>query len=563
VESCGKVKKMESLLNEIEEFCKLVKQQGWEVIREKDMPQTLKEYLRERYGVVPTGFEISVLKTIVHNIKREITALKTPEIPIPKVIGYGDKETLLKEVEELEQQIEENKNWGIEQEKEAEKISGYLSLYLIDEIKPHLVADILLANFHFATMVDTEEIYYYEGGVYKAGGEVLTKKVLQNAFRKLNIHDKLNQHFVNEVLEHIRRSTFTERSEFDSNKWIINVKNGLLDLRTLKLNPHTPEYKSLIQLPVIWNPNARCELWDEFISEIVNPEDVKVLQEFAGYLLLRDCRFQKALMLVGSGANGKSTFIQVISQMLGKENCSFRSLHELIENRFASADLYGKLANIYDDLSSETITNTGIFKILVSGGEIQAEKKFKNSFRFQNFAKLVFSANKVPSTIDDTEAFYRRWIVITFPNQFVGDKADPYLLEKLTTPECLSYILKWSLEGLKRLLKQGRFSYTHDFEELQESYLRVSSPVYAFVNDMLEQGSMDNKIPKDEVYGAYVQYCKEHKLPVVTKRAFSMQLPKYINAIDSYTKREGKTVRAWSGIKFKKHGDHRSTSRFF
>ncbi|MDK2783462.1 MAG: putative primase/helicase [Thermococcaceae archaeon] len=547
------IKKLENWVKEIEQFYKSAKENGLSTIKWEQMPLALKGYLIEQHDYIPTGIEISGISTIISNLKHRIESLKAQDVPIPRDIGVSNED--ISERKEFKEEIDK-----IDVLEKSEKISEVLGFHLVDEIKPHLVADILLANFHFATMVDTEEIYYYEAGVYKAGGEILIKKVLQNAFRKLNIHDKLNQHFVNEVLEHIRRSTFTERSEFE---WIINVKNGLLDLRTLKLNPHTPEYKSLIQLPVIWNPNARCELWDEFISEIVNPEDVKVLQEFAGYLLLRDCRFQKALMLVGSGANGKSTFIQVISQMLGKENCSFRSLHELIENRFASADLYGKLANIYDDLSSETITNTGIFKILVSGGEIQAEKKFKNSFRFQNFAKLVFSANKVPSTIDDTQAFYRRWIVITFPNQFVGDKADPYLLEKLTTPECLSYILKWSLEGLKRLLKQGRFSYTHDFEELQESYLRVSSPVYAFVNDMLEQGSMDNKIPKDEVYGAYVQYCKEHKLPVVTKRAFSMQLPKYINAIDSYTKREGKTVRAWSGIKFKKHGDHRSTSRFF
>ncbi|MCD6445568.1 hypothetical protein J7L49_02140 [Candidatus Bathyarchaeota archaeon] len=560
MEKVGEIKKLENWLEEISRFYKSARESGLVAIRREEMPQALKEYLMKHYEFMITGIETPVVATIISDIKYKIESLKAPDIQLPRVEEFWEEGTE-EELEEFKQQIEEkpkeqNAYMGHEEHKmnlfeEVEKISGVLGCYLTEEIKPHLVADILLRNFHFATMEDTEEIYYYEGGRYKPGGETLIKKILQLAFKKLNIHFKLSQRFVNEVLEHIKRSTLTKRSEFDKDPWIINVKNGLLDPRTLELKDHTPEYKSLIQLPVIWDPKAKCEVWDKFISDIVNPEDAKVLQEFAGYLLLKDCRFQKALMLVGSGANGKSTFIQAIVRMIGEENCSFRSLHELVENRFAVADLYGKLANIYDDLSSETIANTGIFKILVAGGEVQAEKKFKNSFRFKNTAKLIFSANKVPNTIDDTQAFYRRWIIITFPNQFTGDKADPHLLEKLTRPNCLSYILKWSVEGLKRLLEQGKFSCTYNFEEVQEQYLRTSSPVYAFVSDMLEQADGEYKIPKDELYASYVEYCKENKLPIVTRRAFSIQLPRYIKAIDSYTKRNGKTVRAWSGVRFK------------
>ncbi|ALM74862.1 DNA primase family protein [Thermococcus barophilus] len=256
-------------------------------------------------------------------------------------------------------------------------------------------------------------------------------------------------------------------------------------------------------------------------------------------------------MLVGSGSNGTSTFLQVIIKMLGRHNCSFRSLHELTTNRFATADLFMKLANIYDDLSSETLQNTGIFKIIVAGNEIQAEKKFKNSFTFYPFAKLIFSANKVPSTYDDTQAFYRRWIIVNFPRQFTGENADPHLLDKLTTPECLRYVLKWAVEGLKRLLEQGGFSQNASFEELQEQYLRASSPVYAFVQDMLEEGTGDDRIPKDELYATFIKYCEKYKLPKVSKVTFGKLLPKYIRAIDAWTKRDGRAVRAWAGIRFK------------
>jgi len=364
----------------------------------------------------------------------------------------------------------------------------------------------------------------------------------------------LSTHFVNEVLDHIRRSTLHHRSEFDQNKYIINVKNGLLDIRTLELKPHDPEYLSIIQLPVEWNPKAECPRWDQFIKEIVEEEDAKVLQEFAGYMLLRDCRFQKALMLVGSGANGKSTFLNIIIKMLGRHNCAFRSLQELTTNRFAPADLFGKLANIYDDLPPETLTNTGIFKILVTGGEIQAEKKFKNAFKFRNFAKLVFSANKVPSTVDDTKAFFRRWIIINFPNEFTGDKADPHLEEKLSTPECLSYVLKWAVEGLRRLLEQGKFSYEDNIDKIEDRYMRASNPAYAFFQDCIEEDP-DAFVTKDELYKAFIEYCKANKLPTLSKRTFADHVKRWTNAMDGWAKVEGRSVRVWRGIRLKSDSD--------
>jgi len=236
--------------------------------------------------------------------------------------------------------------------------------------------------------------------------------------------------------------------------------------------------------------------------------------------------------------------------MLGRHNCAFRSLQELTTNRFAPADLFGKLANIYDDLPPETLTNTGIFKILVTGGEIQAEKKFKNAFKFRNFAKLVFSANKVPSTVDDTKAFFRRWIIINFPNEFTGDKADPHLEEKLSTPECLSYVLKWAVEGLRRLLEQGKFSYEDNIDKIEDRYMRASNPAYAFFQDCVEE-DQDSFVTKDDLYRAFIEYCKQNKLPTLSKRTFSDQVKRWTNAVDGWAKVEGRSVRVWRGIRLK------------
>lgn len=535
----------------IQEFATLEEKfKQTKTIPASELPLMVRNWIKARYGFIPDYLEKSAFKVMLEHFKQDLQYFeeKIREIDWPTEEEFRKLgiEPFPIDVEETEEGPK--RSWL---EEVIESVSLEVGGLLIDDMSPAKVADIIMRYVHFATLEDTEEIYYYKDGKYVPGGEVLIGKIVQEAFRKVDAHARVSKHYVNEVIGHIQRSTYVRRSEFDKDLWIINVKNGLLDLKTLELKPHTPEYLSMIQIPTEWDPNAYCPIWDKFILDIVEEDDAKLLQEFVGYTLWRDCRFQKALMLVGSGSNGKSTFLQVIIRMLGRNNCSFRSLHELTTNRFATADLFMKLANIYDDLSSETLQNTGIFKIIVAGNEIQAEKKFKNAFTFYPFAKLIFSANKVPSTYDDTQAFYRRWIIVNFPRQFTGDDADPHLLDKLTTPDCLRYVLRWAVDGLKRLLEQGGFSQNASFEELEEQYLRASSPVYAFVQDMLEEGTGEDRIPKDVLYASFIEYCKKNKLPKVSKITFGKLLQKYIKAVDGWTKVEGRSVRAWIGIRFK------------
>lgn len=551
----------DAILNEMKTFYEQAKSGGLETIRWEQLPVGIRAYIKSKYGYELTGLTLGALATIIKEYEDELKKSNLLQLELTKEEKNAMREAI-KEVDEFFRETSEMGGILREAEEEREEaeadkfnelvdgIAAELLGMVKDAIAPATVSDILIRVFHFATMDDTNELCYYDSGVYKPSGELLIKRVLQLAFKKANVHFKLTRRFVDETIEHIKRATLHRRSEFDKNKWIINVKNGLLDIWTLELKPHDPGYLSIIQLPVEWDPQAYCPRWDKFISEIVEPEDAKVLQEFVGYTLLRDCRYQKALMLVGSGANGKTTFLKVIIRMLGIHNLSFRSLHELTTNRFATADLYGKLANIYDDLSAETISNTGIFKILVAGGEIQAEKKFRNSFKFKNFAKLIFSANKVPSTYDDTRAFYRRWIIVNFPNEFTGDKADPHLEEKLTTKECLSYVLKWAVAGLRRLLTQGKFSYDDDVEKIEDRYLRASNPAYAFLMDQVEEDP-EAAISKDELYNAFLDFCRANKLPTVSKNAFSKQVKRWTRATDGWVKIEGRSVRAWRGIRLK------------
>jgi putative DNA primase/helicase len=306
-------------------------------------------------------------------------------------------------------------------------------------------------------------------------------------------------------------------------------------------------------LPVRYDPNADCPKFKTFLAEVVpSPEDVKVLQEFFGYCLLRNCKFEKALMLVGSGANGKSTFLYVLTKTLGKQNVSGMPLQIITNNRFALAELYGKMANIYSDLPAIALKDTGLFKSLVTGEMTSGEHKFKGRFDFEPYAKLLFSCNNMPPTPDDTDAFFRRWGIVPFPIQFLPNnpKTDPDLRKKLTTLEELSGTLNWALEGLERLLQQGKFSISETVEETRDRYTLLSNPERAFAERGLAIAP-GKVLTKEAAYNAYIQFCGEHGLPTIPKNAFSMQLPRYIPCTDSYTKIQGKSIRAWRDIQLR------------
>jgi len=309
--------------------------------------------------------------------------------------------------------------------------------------------------------------------------------------------------------------------------------------------PHTPDIIFLNKIPVNYTIDAGCPKIKEFISEIVPESDILLTQEMFGYCLYRDYSLDKAFLLIGEGSNGKSTLLNLLTKFLGKENVSSISLQDLDTNRFAIAELHGKLANIYADLPDLALNHTGKFKMLTGGDIISAERKFKGHFTFVNYAKLIFSCNKVPESRDDTTAFYRRWCIINFPNKFEGENRNPNILEEISTEEELSGLLNWALEGLHRLLKNKQFSNSITTEEIREQYIKQSNPVLAFVEDRLISDSQ-GEISKDELYRAFCDYCEEIGLPTKAKNVFGRELPRYIAVDSGQTREKG---RIWRGIR--------------
>ena len=184
-------------------------------------------------------------------------------------------------------------------------------------------------------------------------------------------------------------------------------------------------------------------------------------------------------MFVGSGANGKSTLLELLETFIGKQNASHVTLQALCDHRFAAAELCLKLINTCADIPHKNLFKTGTFKELTGGDMIQAERKFKSFFYFRNYAKLLFSCNAVPESTDDSLAWFRRWIIIECPNQFTGDKEKPRIIDSLTTPQELSGTLNWALEGLTRLLNKKRFTNQLEIAQQRQNHIEQSNSCQA------------------------------------------------------------------------------------
>jgi len=397
--------------------------------------------------------------------------------------------------------------------------------YIRTEVKPPNLAELILNeyDFNFVTLRDNKEVYYYNDGVYHSDGETIIRQLSEDFMEELT-----KTHYKNEIEDYIRDKDYQKRNLFfSSNPELINVKNGILNLRTKELLSHTPNHHFLNELPVEYNPDLDCPIIKKFFSEVVYEHDIPVLQEFMGYCLYRRYHIHKAVMYLGGGKNGKSTAINLLIALLGKENVANKELQEIIYNRFATSSLFGKLLNASADISAKALSRTGKFKELTGGDYIEAEAKFKDSFNFTNYAKFLFSANKLPKAEDDSYAFYRRWLLISFPNTFTGKKCDPDLLDKLTAPDELSGLLNWVIEGLQRLIENGEFSYNKTVEEVMEQYKLLSDPIYAYCSEFLKC-QVGNHILKDELYKHYIKWAKKKQLPILPLNILSSELPKHL-----------------------------------
>jgi putative DNA primase/helicase len=414
---------------------------------------------------------------------------------------------------------------------------------------PALFANDIVQNYEIETDVLNDVLYFYspEKGIYDRNGDMILKRVIDDLLQKEN-----RQHRTTETIFLCHSKTHS-KIEFSKK---IAIENGLLDVKTGDLTPFTPNEFVTIKIPIRYDTAAQPPQIPKFLNEVLEPDRIPIAQELFGYCLLQEYPIHTSFVLLGGGANGKSTFLNLLNAFLGPENCSHSTLQQLCEGKFELAQLYGKLANICDDLPGDALKSVGNFKNLTGNAPIQAQFKHKNPFDFLNTAKLIWACNKLPAASEDTIAYYRRFIILNFNKIFIGQKADTHLIEKLTTPGELSGMLNYALEGLARLLKNQQFTNAQSIEETRSQYIRTADSCQAFLEEMTEIVLDDDVYARDDaLYSRYIAYCLFYKLPKKRKADLTISIQKNRPEAQRTHPRKGKErYWAWQYLKLKEFG---------
>lgn len=403
------------------------------------------------------------------------------------------------------------------------------------------VAESLLQTERFICVGEPERatVYTYDDGIYHDKGIQKIHKLVSDA-----LGEKATKSLLSECVHHVYSKTVVDALPDEPVEWLC-VKNGVLNVLTREFNPHTPEQVHLQKIPVDYNPDAKCPEIEKFLPEVC-PKDWPTLKKWTGYCLLKSYRHHNILMAHGETHTGKSTFLRLLNELLGLNNTESIAMQRLETDRFCVGELKGKLGNIFADLPKQCMTGTSMLKSLSGEDSISFDRKFKDYGKFTNYAKMMYSCNKLPTMPEDDDAVWIRIILVTFPNQFVGDKKDADKLAKLTTPAELSGFLNYALEGLEQLGKDNGFS--AEVESIRETYIRNSEPIGAFVMDCV-QSSPEAEAPKDEVYTAYTVYCREKGYSAVEKNCFFRKLPIHTTCTPTRPLVNGKQVFCVKGFK--------------
>ena len=367
--------------------------------------------------------------------------------------------------------------------------------------EPAMVVELLTEGNFYAVIGDG--LYHYEKGVYRLDEECGNiKKLINSKLKKMGSSTLTNNaiNYLKDIAQVKPNAVLEEQTD------ILNIRNGLLDIQPMfedglpVLLPHDPYRLSFSQISAEFDAEVDLDLTiDDFLHEVLEPDDVQELYKLIGMAMFPTTKYQKAGLLFGEGSNGKSVTLKIIRALLGDDNCSSKSLEQLESDKFAASDLYGKLACIQADIGTDYLPHNEMFKAIVSGDQIDAQRKFGHSFQFKPYATLFFSANNLPPSKDKSPAAYRRWQHFKFGRNFVeGKNADPDLDTKLTTSGPLSGLLVCAIAGWLKLRTDNGFKETEGSKNLKQEHQEQNNPVEAFCNEYLERIDDDNQIQPEQ-----------------------------------------------------------------
>ena len=403
---------------------------------------------------------------------------------------------------------------------------------------------VFLKNNHHIKRINGQ-LHLYRDGIYISGYKEIENVMLEHL-------PQLSKTKRQEVLSYL--DVLIRHDSMSSPPNFIAFKNGIYDVVDDSFRPFSPEYVITNMIPWDWNPNAYFELTDEILNNI-SCHDVAVrhlLEEMIGSCFYSSNALAggKAFILTGSGANGKSTFLDMLKVMLGKQNISVLDMKKLSNNRFSPAMMMGKLANIGDDISDEFISDSSDFKKIVTGQTISAEFKGIDEFSFDPYCKLLFSANSIPRIGKgrDSGAILRRLVIVPFNARFTPDSPDykPFIGDDLNCQASMEYMIKIGLEGLKRVLESRQYTSNESMQEELKEYEESNNPIIGFFREVEnDEFKIEDQVTSD-VYRQYNEWCLSNSLQPLSHGEFSKQVKKYFGFKIADRKINGKKFRIFT-----------------
>lgn len=363
------------------------------------------------------------------------------------------------------------------------------------------------------------QLHIYKEGIYTNGYKEIEADMIQHI-------PNLKKMQRREVLDYMELIV-EEKQPSEAN--LIAFNNGVYDIMTGELKPFSTEIVITNKIPWDYDPDAYSELADSALNKLSCGDSAirALLEECIGYCFYRRNELGKAFILTGDKSNGKSTFLDCVKAILGEKNISALDLKEL-GDRFNTSMMFGKLANIGDDIGDDFLqgSQVSIFKKIVTGNRIKAERKGQDPFEFNPFIKLLFSANDIPRMKDKTGAVLRRLVIIPFNATFGKSDPDydPFIKYKLIEKDSIEYFIRLGVEGLKRVIINDEFTKSTKVQNQLNEYEEENNPIIAFIAD--SGIDMIENEPTNEVYKRYQVFCADNAMTPMSNIVFSKQINK-------------------------------------
>lgn len=381
------------------------------------------------------------------------------------------------------------------------------------------------------------QLHIYENGVYKLGYEEIQAEMIKHI-------SNLNKQKRSEVMSYL--DLLIRENTLPSDAAYIAFKNGVYNIDTDTFEDFNSNLIITNKINYNYNPAAYSEIADKTLDKLAcNDKNIRaLLEEVIGYTFYRRNELRKAFILTGDKHNGKSTYLDMIAQLLGVENTTALDLKEL-GDRFKTAELFGKLANIGDDIGDEFIANPAIFKKVVSGDRVNAERKGQDPFDFTCYAKMLFSANSIPRIKDKSGAVIDRLIIVPFDASFSKNDPDydPYIKYKLREDDVMEYLINIGIAGLKRILENQGFTVNKKVVDNIKEYEENNNPILLFFQEITEADVLGQATKY--VYQKYAEFCLSNSFQQLSNIEFSKQVKKFYNCDIKVSSVNGKSSRVF------------------